>query len=101
MSNMKAGDVGVVIQRTLVDVDGDVLSVVGATLVRLDVIKTGGTAESFTGELTNTGSDGKVEYTTEAADFVAGHYQAQFYVEVGISKFHSDRFHFDVDPTIV
>lgn len=102
MSNMKAGDKGVVIQRTLKDKDGDVIDLSAATLVKLHAIKTGsgGVVLEFTGDLSGDGTDGKVEYVTDEGEFLAGHYQAEFYVEVGTSKLHSDRFHFDVDAVI-
>ena len=97
MSNIKAGDVGVVLERTLKKQDGTVWNISTATLKKLKVTKAG-TTTTLDAEFSSDGSNGKIKYTTTALSFTAGHYQARFYVELGASvKIHSDPFHFHVD----
>jgi len=104
MSNMKENDYGVIIERTLVDEDGDAIDVTTATSIRLDVEDEDGELyANYTGSLTGPGTNGKVRYVTQSGDFPAGsagHYQAQFVVKIGGYVYRSDRFHFEVDPSI-
>lgn len=96
------GDVGVVIERTLVDPDGDAINISAASTKKLKLKYPDGTTAEFTAAFTSTGSDGKIRYVTASSDDLdqAGHYQGQFYYVIGSTHFHSERFHFDVEDTI-
>ena len=101
-SNTKKGNIGVVIERTLVDPDGQIINISSASTKKLKLKYPDGTTAEFTAAFSSNGSDGKIRYVTASADDLdqAGHYQAQFYYVIGSTRFDSDRFHFDVEDTI-
>lgn len=103
MSNLKAGDVGVALERTLTDERGDALDVSWATGVYLLLRYPDETTAVFTAGFSSSGTDGKVRYVTLLADDLnqTGHYIGQFKLTGGSNVQHSDWFHFDVDPNIV
>ena len=101
MSNMKSSDVGVLIERTLVDAAGVAINLSGATSVRLDTQDDNDVTRSLTGALSGSGTDGKARYVTVFGDFLPGHYQCQFVVKIGTTVFRSDRFHISVDEAII
>jgi len=103
VNSIKVNDVGVILERTLVQSDGvTAFPVDTATVIRLDLLYPDETVASFTSELSTDGLDGAVRYVTEEGDLdQEGHYVGQFYIEIDGAKLHSDRFHFDVEATIV
>ena len=99
--NPKYGDIGHTFLRTLIDPNGDVVSVSSATSIKFKFLPPSGIVEEKTGTFTTTGTDGKVQYTTIAGDLdETGSWACQVKIVYSAGTFHSDWFYFDVEANV-
>ncbi len=80
------GDIGTILQTTVKE-DNASVDVSGATSVKFSAHPPGGTVKSFTAAFTNTGTDGKVRYTTVSGDInVPGTWRIQVLITFSATK---------------
>lgn len=101
-SVIQAGDVGIVIERTIMERSATGVwaakDVSAASAVVLRVRTPSGTLKNFDAEFTTDGTDGKVRYVTDSSSDLdeAGHWQAQFRLTFAAGLQRTRKFHFDV-----
>lgn len=89
-------DVGTVFELTLKD-DGTVVDISSQTLLEIIFEKPDGTTVTKTASLTNTGTDGKMQYKTVAADLdVAGLWKLQGKITIAAGTFRTSEYEFRV-----
>ena len=90
MASIYLNDWGTVFEVTLVDELAAAVDVSTATTQEIVFRKPDGTVETKTSTFTNTGTDGKIEYTTVAGDLdVAGRWTIQGHVILPTGDFRS------------
>jgi len=96
------GDVGTVFTLTITETNGTTaVDISTATVKTFYFMKPDGTKVNKTASFTTNGTDGKLTYTTAAADIsMAGTWQVQAYVEIGTSKYYSSKTTFAVHSNI-
>jgi hypothetical protein len=95
------GDIGTIIELDITDTDGVAINVSSATVKYIYLKKPSGTKIKRDAEFTNTGSDGKIQYTTISGDIDrAGEWQVEGYVELTDGKFFTTKDDFVVLPTL-
>ncbi len=83
------GDIGTIFEITVLQ-DGVALDISTATLKQFIYRKPTGAVVTKTAVFSTTGIDGKLRYTTIAADLdVIGAWQAQVYLEMPTGKWHT------------
>lgn len=81
---MRVGDIGTAIEATITDENGSVVNIASATTKTLTFKKPSGIVVPKTAVLVNSGTDGKMKYTTVAGDLdETGVWQVQARVAVG------------------
>lgn len=99
-AEIHVGDVGTVFEATVKDEASVIVDISSATVRRLKFRTPDGRLLTKDAVLVNTGTDGKMKYTSVAGDLdVAGLWRVQGYVEIGTGKWHTDVHEFDVHPT--
>ena len=94
-------DVGTIFQLTIVDSDGAIVDVSGATQKNLIFKPPQGTAEIKSASFVNTGSDGKIQYTTIAGDIdTQGQWKVQAYAELSDGNYYSSIITFLVEKNL-
>lgn len=90
VEQIHVGDLGTAFEAELVD-EGEVLDLSSASVKQLIFLPPGQAAVTKVAELTTDGTDGKMQYVTEA-DFLdtAGLWQWQPYVELPGGAWHGD-----------
>lgn len=96
------GDIGTVLEATIVSETGAVVDVSGATLKQFVLRDPANAVTLKTASFSGTGTDGKIRYTTIAGDLaLAGIYSIQGYVEISTSpKFHTSIVTFEVSANL-
>ena len=94
-------DVGTVFEATITDQDAAVVDISAASTKESKFRKPTGAVLTKTATLVNTGTDGKMKYTSLAGDLdVAGVWQVQGHVVIGGGNWHTDLYRFTVHPTL-
>lgn len=84
-------DIGTVFEATFQDQDGSVLDISGATTKQLIFVAPDGTKDTQSGSFTNTGADGKLQYTTVSGDIdQVGTWKWQGYIVLSSGTWYSD-----------
>lgn len=97
MAAIHLGDVGTVIELTVIDQDGAVVDISAASVLQIIFGKPDRSAVAKTAVLTNTGTDGKMHYVTVAEDLdQVGLWRAQGKVTNGSGSWKSDEVTFSV-----
>lgn len=91
-ASVHVGDIGTVLEVTARDQDNAVISLAGATVLTMILVKPDGGRVSKTAVLTSDGTDGKLRYTTVAGDLdQRGVWRLAAVVTIGAStKFTTD-----------
>jgi hypothetical protein len=102
MAEIHVGDVGTVFRVTVVDEDGVVIDISSATVLQIWFEDPTGSVSVQTAALTNSGTDGKMQYMTASASDLAtdGPWRLQGYVELGGAKIHTDIHKFKVKANL-
>jgi uncharacterized protein YfaS (alpha-2-macroglobulin family) len=88
---ISVGDVGVALDFTVTDEDGDAIDLSLATLLRYRITKQDGTLLTKTPSFVTDGTDGQLRYSTQTGDIdQAGLWRIQAYVEVSGLKLSTD-----------
>ena len=92
------GDVGTIIRLTITEADGtSPVDISTATVKKFYFLKPPYTKVNKVAEFNAAGVDGKLKYTTIAADIdTEGTWQVQAYVEIGAAKYYSTKTTFTV-----
>lgn len=100
MSDLHIGDVGTVLRFTVKE-QNVALDISGATVKKLKLKKKDKTTVEFDMEFTTDGTDGQVEYTTQANDIdQKGKWYAQVYLEMPSGKWHTSKVEIEVDDNV-
>jgi hypothetical protein len=97
MAKVYLNDSGTAFRSTVVDEEGDVLDISGASELKMGFIKPDQTVVEFDAELVNDGTDGILQYVTADGDVdQVGRWQAQPYVVIDGAKVHGEIYKFRV-----
>ena len=85
------GDIGTVFEFTITDQDGVVVDISSATTKQIFIKSPYGRTQTKTASFTNSGSDGKIKYTTVSGDINAiGDWILQAYVVTSAGSWKTD-----------
>lgn len=97
MTEARKNDVGVVIELTIKDQDNAVIDLSSASTLQIKLTKPKGTVLTKTASLSTDGTDGKMRYATVSDDLnEVGVWEAQAYIVIGSSQYHSTILKFHV-----
>ncbi len=97
MANIHVGDIGTVITVTVKDADGVALDISGATTKNFIFKKPNNTLATVAASFVNSGTDGKLKYTSLSTTFdQAGEWQLQVYLVLPTGTWNSDIEYFKV-----
>jgi hypothetical protein len=91
MADLQVGNVGSVIRRTVKDQDGTAIDLSTASPKQFLIRRADGSVVTKSVSFTNSGTDGKVQYTTVAGDLnTPGLYRLQGKFTVGASTYYTN-----------
>jgi len=100
--NPRKGDIGTPIELTITSDGSTAVDISTATTKQITLQSPTGTETTYTASFTNTGTDGKLRYTTVATTNLnaVGPWLAEAYIVTPSGAWHSSILRFRVDPTL-
>ena len=100
-NEIRIGDEGTIVERTIKDQTGAVVNLAGATSLQFHFQKPNGTDVTVAAILSTNGSDGKMQYTSTSSTWdQAGRWQGQAKIQAGGVSLKSDIWEFHVYPNL-
>ncbi len=98
---IRVGDIGTIVERTIKDETAVVVNISTATTLEFHFQKPDGTDSTVTAVLSGSGADGKMRYVSIASTWdQTGRWQAQARLVIGSLTLKSDIWEFNVHPNL-